>query len=91
MMRFMAPLLDEFAAQSEAERATRLAKLREQSLAYRRQKLLEFPAAKNGIAGGEGYSDDPLWLAYNFARFNFWAYVNSGFRVVRRIEKNYTR
>ena len=68
-------LLDEFAGQPEAERLARLAEVRKIALDYRRQRLLEFPAAQAGWIT-TGFSDDPLWLVYNFARFKFWAFVD---------------
>ncbi len=67
--------IDEFAAQPEAERATRLAALQQATLAFRAQKQMEYSPGQVGIKR-DGFSDDPLWPVYAFERFNFWAYVD---------------
>ncbi len=67
--------LDQFAALPEAERQARLAEVRAQVMAYRQQRSVEYPAAKEGLAK-TAHSDDPLWRLYMFERFNFWAYID---------------
>jgi nucleoside-diphosphate-sugar epimerase len=68
-------LIDEFASQSEAERATRLAALRAATVDFRAKKHMEYPLGHGGIQR-EGFSDDPLFGAYAFERFNFWSYID---------------
>jgi nucleoside-diphosphate-sugar epimerase len=68
--------LDEFAARSATERATRLAKIREETVAFRAAGNFEYPKGPEGMRRG-GVSDDPLWRVYAFDRFNFWAYVDN--------------
>jgi nucleoside-diphosphate-sugar epimerase len=68
-------LIDEFAAQPEAQRMTRLVEIRQATVEYRRQRYMEFPKAQEGIKR-DGFSDDLLWPVYAFERFNFWAYVD---------------
>jgi nucleoside-diphosphate-sugar epimerase len=67
--------LDEFAALPAAERATRLAQIRKDAVAFRAAGNFEYPNAPQGMRRG-GVSDDPLWPVYTFDRFNFWAYVD---------------
>ncbi len=73
--REMRALIDEFAAQSEAERLARLADIRRATVEFRRQKNMEYPPAQGGFKR-DGFSEDPLWPVYTFDRFNFWAYVD---------------
>lgn len=68
--------LDEFAALSDAERATRLVQIRKDTVAFRGAGNMEYPKAPEGMRRG-GYSDDPLWPVYAYDRFNFWAYVDA--------------
>jgi nucleoside-diphosphate-sugar epimerase len=68
-------LLDEFAAQPEGERRARLAKVRQEIIALRQRKIMEYPAAAQGWQPGS-FGEDPLNFAYNFDRLNFWAYVD---------------
>jgi nucleoside-diphosphate-sugar epimerase len=67
--------IDEYAAQPETQRKTRLAAVREAAVAYRAAGNMEYPQAKQGMARS-GFSDDPIWPIYTFDRFNFWAYVD---------------
>lgn len=69
----MCGLLDELAAQPEDERHARLADVRQRALDFRGQRLLEYPTGPS-IWGN--LPDDPLWTAYTFDRFNFWAFVD---------------
>lgn len=68
-------LIDEFAAQSDAQRAERLAKLRAATATYRGGMNMEHPNAQNGFPE-PNLTDDPLFRLYAFERFNFWAYVD---------------
>lgn len=68
-------LLDEFAAQPEAERRARFAKVQQNITKVRREKIMEYPAAAQGWKP-ENFGEDPLNFAYNFDRLNFWAYVH---------------
>jgi hypothetical protein len=68
-------IIDEFAAQSEAQRAERLAAVRKQTDAFRAAGNMEYPQAQQGLGRG-GFSEDSLWPVYTFDRFNFWAYVD---------------
>lgn len=68
-------LIDEYAAQSAAQRAQRLAELRAATATYRGQMNMEYPNARNGFPQAN-LTDDPLFQLYAFQRFNFWAYVN---------------
>lgn len=72
----MQTLVAEFAAQSEAEQAARLAAIRAATVKFRQQRQMEYPQSKDGFQL-EGFSDDPLWRAYALDRFNFWAYVDN--------------
>ncbi|MCC6457055.1 MAG: NAD(P)-dependent oxidoreductase [Caldilineaceae bacterium] len=80
--------IDEFAAQPQAERAERLAKLRQATVEFRKKGSMEYPLAPQSFREG-GYSDDPLWRAYAFDRFNFWAYVDER-DAAQSIEKGLT-
>src|SRR5690606_32492374 len=64
--------LDEFAALSDAEQASRLAQIRTDPVAFRAAGNMEYPNAPEGMRRS-GYSEDPLWPVYTFERFNFWA------------------
>jgi len=68
-------LIDEFAAQSTAKRAERLAALRQATITYRGQMNMEYPNAENGFPPLD-QTEDPLFRLYAFDRFNFWAYVD---------------
>lgn len=68
-------LIDEFAAQSVGKRAERLAALRQATATYRGQMNMEYPNAQEGFPRPD-LTDDPLFAAYAFERFNFWAYVD---------------
>lgn len=68
-------LIDEFAAQPEAERTARLSALRAATADFRAKKHLEYPLGHGGIKR-DGSSDDPLWATYAFERFNFWSYID---------------
>jgi nucleoside-diphosphate-sugar epimerase len=65
-------LMDELCALSEAERQARLADARVSALDYRARRSLEFPVKE----ARPSFYDDPLWYAYAFDRFNFWAFVD---------------
>jgi nucleoside-diphosphate-sugar epimerase len=84
--------LDEFAALPPGEREQRLAAIRRAALAFRAAGNMEYPAAQQGLARS-GFSDDPLWPAYTFDRFNFWAYVDerdSAQSLEKGVMANYT-
>jgi hypothetical protein len=68
--------IDDFAAQPEAARAARLARLHQATEAFRRQGNMEYqpPQAQSP---SEPPIDDPLWPIYNSERLNFWAYVDA--------------
>jgi hypothetical protein len=68
-------VIDEFAAQSDSERATRLAEIRHVAREFRRQRNMEYPLALQNLRD-QNFSDDPLWRVYTFERFNFWTYVD---------------
>jgi hypothetical protein len=68
-------IIDEFAAQPEAQRRERLAAVREATVDFRGKGHMEYPLAQQGLARS-GYPGDPLWSVYTFDRFNFWAYVD---------------
>jgi nucleoside-diphosphate-sugar epimerase len=68
-------VLDEFAAEPEAKRAERLAKVRQAAVEFRKQGHMEYPLAQQGLRR-KGYFDDPIWPIYTFDRLNFWAYVD---------------
>lgn len=68
-------LIDEFAAQSDAKRAERLAGLRQATATYRGQMNMEYPNAQEGFPR-PNLTEDPLYWLYAFERFNFWAYVD---------------
>lgn len=73
----MIAAIDEFAALPEAERQERLAGIRKQALAFRAAHNMEYPQAQKGMVRPTNLTDvDPLWVAYTFDRFNFWAYVD---------------
>ncbi len=67
--------IDEFAALPAAERAQRLATLREATVAYRGARHMEFPKAQNGFAQSP-LPNEPLWHVFAMERFNFWAYID---------------
>lgn len=67
--------IDEFAAQPEAKRAERLAKVRKATEEFRKAGNMEYPAAQQGFRG-KPFFDDPIWPVYTFERLNFWAYVD---------------
>ncbi len=68
-------VIDEYAAQPEAQRKERLAAVRKAAVVFRGAGNMEYPQAQQGLARS-GYSDDPLFPIYTFDRFNFWAYVD---------------
>lgn len=72
----MRAIIDEFAAQPEATRLERLAKVRPAAVEFRGQGNMEYPQAQRGFRQTEGFSDDPIWPVYTFDRFNFWCYVD---------------
>ncbi len=69
-------LIDEFAAQADAGRQARLAKLRQQTEQYRAQGNMEYPTARDAMRRRGDFSDDPLFPVYAFDRLNFWTYVD---------------
>jgi hypothetical protein len=73
--RTMRAAIDEFAAQPESARAARLAELRRTTVEFRARGSMEYPPIEGGLRA-PGLSDDPLWPAYAFDRFNFWTYVD---------------
>jgi hypothetical protein len=73
----MIAAIDEFAALPEAERQDRLAAIRKQAVEFRAARNMEYPQAQKGMVRPANLTDvDPLWVAYTFDRFNFWAYVD---------------
>jgi nucleoside-diphosphate-sugar epimerase len=68
-------VIDEFAAESEAKRLERLAKVRQAAVEFRKKGHMEYPLAQQGLQR-KGDSDDPIWPIYTFDRLNFWAYVD---------------
>ncbi len=64
-------LLDDLLAMGDTERAARLAKVREHTLAFRAERWMETPNAREHQP-----IDDPLWAVYTFDRFNYWTFVD---------------
>ncbi len=67
--------IDALAALPETDRQARLAEVKQRALEYRKQRPLEFkevipktPTRAN--------TEDKLWHAYTFDRFNFWASID---------------
>lgn len=75
----MHQMLDELGALLESARQERLAKVRESMLEFRRGRPQEYLQFKEGALEriGKNRHDDPLWFAYVFDRFNFWAFVDA--------------
>jgi nucleoside-diphosphate-sugar epimerase len=67
--------LDELAALADADRQARLADVRQRALEYRARRLMEFreDEPKSSIRRS---TENQLWYAYTFDRFNLWAFVD---------------
>ncbi len=68
----MRQFLDTLANMPQAEREGLLAGVRQQCLAFRAARSLEYPARSGNVPPPEGI-DSLLWHAYTFDRFNLWA------------------
>lgn len=64
-------VVDKLLTLDEVERQTQLAAVRARALDFRARRMMETP---DGIKMYE--SEDPVWAAYTFDRFNFWAFVD---------------
>ncbi|MCC6168306.1 MAG: NAD(P)-dependent oxidoreductase [Caldilineaceae bacterium] len=71
----MRAALDKFAALPEDERNAKLAEVRRTAMEFRRSRALEYPNNPRNLQR-EGPPPDPIWIAYTFHRFDFWAYVD---------------
>lgn len=71
----MRAALDEFAALPEDERNAKLAEVRRTAMEFRQSRALEYPNNPRSFRN-EGPPPDPIWIAYTFSRFDFWAYVD---------------
>lgn len=68
-------LLEEMAALPEPQRRARLAAARDEAMAYRRQRPLDYGAKERGVRM-RSFEDHPLCGMYFGARANFWAFVD---------------
>lgn len=68
-------LIDDFAALSEAERATRIAEMQKRTVEFRQKRPLEYKDAPV-IFPQRKDVDDQLWYVYAFDRFNFWSFID---------------
>lgn len=71
----MRAALDKFAALPTAERRAKLDEVRRRTLEFRAAGNMEYPLGQGGLRR-DGPPPDPIWIAYNFDRFNFWTYVD---------------
>jgi len=84
--------LDEFRTLPIEKQQARISRIREAIIAYRGQRMFEYPQASQGFdtaALQEQFANEPLWTQYLFERFNFWAYIDDR-DAAQAIEKGIT-
>lgn len=68
-------IIDELRQRPEAEQKAVIADVHQRALAYRATRPMEFNPG-NPNAGFRSFPDDPLFAAYIYQRYNFWAIVD---------------
>jgi nucleoside-diphosphate-sugar epimerase len=84
----MRQFLDRFLRLAEDEQRRQLKDVRQQCLAFRAERKLEYPTTSWSFPAPEGV-DENLWHAYTFDRYNLWTSVDVR-DAVQSIEKSLT-